>query len=78
MYFEGKTVRECDAISGKLYEKKHLIWGMNEPDYVMKVMKSGGAWVSDENCEKVSGKYTHDGDEKQTQFIYKKTFDWHL
>ncbi len=78
LHFEGKAVGECDAISGKLDSVKYLLWGMKEPDYVMKIMATGGALVSDDNCKKVSRKWTDNDGEKQAQFTYKKPFDWHF
>jgi hypothetical protein len=36
--FMGKSPGECEAISGTLNSSPYYIWGMNEPDYVMKIM----------------------------------------
>ncbi len=55
-HFNNKQVGECNAISGVLDEEKYFIWGMKEPDYVMKIMASGGALILDDNCKKVSRK----------------------
>ncbi len=49
LHFEGRAVGECYAILGKLDEVKYFSWGMMENDYVMKIMASGGALVSNIN-----------------------------
>ncbi len=46
-YFNTKSVGEMDVIIGKLSGIKYFIWGMKEPDYVMKIMETHGALVLD-------------------------------
>ena len=76
-YFETKSVGETDVISGKLSGIEYFIWGMKEPDYVMKIMGSGGALVLD-GCKVVRRKWK-DGNESHTQqFTYTKPFQWHF
>ncbi len=41
-HFEFKEVGNTDVVSGKLNGTDYFIWGMKEPDYVMKIMGSGG------------------------------------
>ncbi len=55
-YFEIKSVGEMDVISGKLSRVEYFIWGMKEPDFVMKIMGTGGAQVSD-GCKVVCCKW---------------------
>ncbi len=55
-HFHNKQVGKCDAISGVLDEEKYFIWGMKEPDYVMKIMATGGALILDEKCKQVTRK----------------------
>ncbi len=57
-HFHNKQVGECNAISGVLDEEKYFIWGMKETDYVMKIMATGGALISDEKCKRVTRKWT--------------------
>ncbi len=47
LLFEGKAVGECNAILSKFDEGKYFIWGMKEPDYITKIIASGGPLVSD-------------------------------
>ncbi len=42
-HFKRKEVGDTDVVSGKLSGTNYLIWGMKEPNYVMKVMGSGGS-----------------------------------
>ncbi len=35
------------GISGKLRGVEYFIWGLNEPDYVMKIMVTGGTLIPD-------------------------------
>eukprot|EP00804_Cyclotella_cryptica_P010233 CCRYP_016698-RA/>CCRYP_016698-RA protein AED:0.43 eAED:0.33 QI:0/0/0/0.66/1/1/3/0/142 len=45
-----------------------------EPDYVMKIMATGGVLAEDETCRVT---YRGSGDDRTT-FHYKKPFDWHF
>ncbi len=52
---------------------------MKEPDYVMKIMASGGALILDNNCKTVTRKLADgNGRAKQTKFQYTRPFDWHF
>ncbi len=52
---------------------------MKDLDYVMKIMASGGALISDNNCKKVTRKWSEqNGTARQAQFTYMKPFDWHF
>ncbi len=78
-HFNNKQVGECDAISGVLDEEKYFIWGMKEPDYVMKIMASGGGLISDDNCKTVRRKWNdRNGVAQQATFQYTRPFDWHF
>ncbi len=58
---------------------KESIWGVKEPEYVMKIMLSRGALILDDNCKKVMRKGTErNGTVRQVQFTYTKPFDWHF
>ncbi len=52
---------------------------MKEPDYVMKIVATGGTLISDESFKQVTRKWTDgDGAPKQANFQYTKPFDWHF
>ena len=72
--FAGKSPGECEAITGTLNSSPYFIWGMKEPDYVMKIMATGGVLAEDETCRVT---YRVSGDDRTT-FRYKKPFDWHF
>lgn len=78
-HFNNKPVGECDAISLVLDEEKFFIPGMKEPDYIMKIMASGGALISDDKCKNVTMKWTNGDDmAKQVHLQNMQQFDWHL
>lgn len=72
--FNGKNTGECDAISGTLNGSPYKIWGMKEPDYVMKIMATGGVLEEDDTCRMT---WRGTGDSRRG-FRYKKPFDWHF
>lgn len=46
-YFETKLVGKTDVISSKLSGIECFIWGMKEPNHIMKIMGTGSALVLD-------------------------------
>jgi hypothetical protein len=72
--FAGKATGEVEAIEGTLSGTTYWLWGMKEPDYVMKIMATGGVLASDDTCKTaVRG----NGADRIT-FEYTKSFDWHF
>ena len=69
--FNGKNNGECDAISGTLNGSPYKIWGMTEPDYVMKIMATGGLFEEDNSCRIT----WHGTGDSRRSFRYKKPFD---
>ncbi len=69
--FSGKIPDECEALSGTLNASPYNIWGMKEPDYVMKIMATCGVLEEDDNCRET---FRNSGDTRIT-FKYKKPFD---
>eukprot|EP00804_Cyclotella_cryptica_P006670 CCRYP_008607-RA/>CCRYP_008607-RA protein AED:0.37 eAED:0.38 QI:0/0/0/1/0/0/2/0/208 len=49
-FLPGKSTGECEAITGTLNASPYFIWGMKEPDYVMKIMATVGVLEEDETC----------------------------
>eukprot|EP00804_Cyclotella_cryptica_P014448 CCRYP_004791-RA/>CCRYP_004791-RA protein AED:0.45 eAED:0.46 QI:0/0/0/1/0/0.5/2/0/312 len=72
--FVGKSPGECEAITGTLNASPYFIWGMKEPDYVMKIMATGGVLEEDGTCREIF----HGSGDARTSFRYKKPFDWHF
>ncbi len=73
-HFADKAVGAVDMISGALDRVKYFFWGMKEPDYVMKMMATGGVFFS-EGCKFVRRKW---GNGESASFSYTKPFDWHF
>ncbi len=54
--FESKDVGDTDAVSGKWLGTDYFIWGMKEPNYVMKNLGSGGS-LNSEGWKEVQRKW---------------------
>lgn len=77
-YFDGKEVGSVDAVAGTLDEVPYNIWCMKEPDYVMRMMATGGALLPDDNCKEATRNWMENGAAKSKKFQYTKPFDWHF
>jgi hypothetical protein len=75
---EGMKVGDTDAIQGTMDGQTYNLWGMKEPDYVMRMMATGGALLADESCRSTTRKWVEDGVETFKEFVYKRPFDWHF
>ena len=51
VYFASKNVGDVNAIQGQKDGIDYTFWGMKEPDYVMRIMATGGALISDDSCK---------------------------
>ena len=49
--FDEAQVRDSRAISGVLDGVKYFLWGLNELNYVMKMMATGGPLISNDSCK---------------------------
>ena len=47
---EGMEVGDTNAIQGVMDGQPYNLWGMKEPDYVIRMMAMGGALLHDETC----------------------------
>jgi hypothetical protein len=54
------------------------LWGMKEPDYVMRMMATGGLLDANGSCRMASRRWNNGGVEVQRTFQYKCPFDWHF
>jgi hypothetical protein len=77
-YFHEHDVGDIDAVAGTLDGIPYNLWCMKEPDYVMRMMATGGALLADENCKEATRSWMEDGVEKSAKFKYAKPFDWHF
>jgi len=72
--FAGKAVGDVDQITGVMENVNYKLFGMKEPDYVMKMMATGGVLESDDSC-----KMTKRGEgTSAVTFRYPKPIDWHF
>ena len=73
-WFQEKNVGDVDAIQGIDNGTPYFIWGMKEPEYIMRIMATGGALVADDTCKTACrGEGT-----ARTTFKYTKPFNWHF
>ena len=72
--FAAKEVGSVEALCGTLNNVEYHMWCMKEPDYVMRIMATGGVLESDETCKTAQ---RGNGPTKVT-FDYTKPFDWHF
>jgi len=56
----------------------HNLWGMKEPDYVMRMMAMGGPLAAHDTCKEALRKWTEGGIEVVCRFRYACPFDWHF
>ena len=77
-YCDEMEVGTTDAVSGTLDGVHYNLWCMKEPDYVMRMMATGGALLSDDTCKEASRIWTKGRVEKSAKFRYTKPFDWHF
>jgi hypothetical protein len=75
---DGVDVGDCHAIQGVMEGTTYNLWGMKEPDYVMRMMATGGLLDTNESCRMASRRWNNGGVEVQRTFQYKCPFDWHF
>ncbi len=66
--FQSKDVRDMDVLSGKLSNVDYFIWGMNKPDYEVKIMSTGGGLGRD-GCKEAYRNWTN-GNESPSNIFY--------
>ena len=73
LHFQSKNVGDTDVLAGNLDGVEYFIWGMKEPDYIMKIMGTGGTLVTD-GCKEARRKWTDGNELHSTKFTYTKPF----
>jgi len=66
------------AIAGTMDGVVYNLWGMKEPDYVMRMMVTGLPFAAHETCNEAFCKWTEGGIEVVRRFRYACPFDWHF
>jgi hypothetical protein len=72
--FANKRTGDIGAIEGKLNGSTYWLWGIKEPNYVMKIMATGGVLATDDTCKTAVRGNGND----RVLFKYTKPFDWHF
>ena len=74
----GVNVGDVDAVSGTQDGVPYNLWGMKEPDYVMRMMATGGPNSVDDSCKTTTRTWKRGNEEISTTFQYPRPFDWHF
>jgi hypothetical protein len=74
----GMNVGDVDAISWTQDGTPYFLWGMKEPDYVMRMMATGGPNTPDEMCKTTSRTWKRGNEQMSVTFQYPQPFDWHF
>ncbi|KAL3780541.1 hypothetical protein ACHAW5_006750 [Stephanodiscus triporus] len=77
-YFDGMNVGDCDAIQGVMEGTTYNLWGMKEPDYVMRMMATGGPLDANDSCRTASRRWNEAGDSWKTQRWETRVFSFIL
>ena len=72
------TVGDVDAITGVQDDVPYFIWGMKEPDYVMRMMATGGPLGSTEECRETKRRCMEGDRVVERKFKYTCPYDWHF
>ena len=75
---DGVNVGDNHAIAGTMDGVAYNLWGMKEPDYVMRMMVTGGPLAVFDTCKEALRKWTEGGIEVVRRFKYACPFDWHF
>ena len=66
---------EIDAIQETVDYIIYNLWGMKEPNYVMRVMETGGRPLLDETCKETVRRWKENGEDLVNNFNYKLPFN---
>ena len=75
---DGVNVGDCHASQGVMEGVTYNLWGMKEPDYVMRMMATGGPLGVQESCRMARRWWNEGGVEVARTFQYTCPFDWHF
>ncbi len=75
---DGVNVGDNHAVSGTKDGVVYNLWGMQEPDYVMRMMSLGGPLAAYDTCKEAVRKWMEGGIEVVHRFKYAVPFDWHF
>ena len=70
----GDTNATQVTVDGVIYN----LWGMKDPNYVMRMMATGGRLLADETYKETVRIWKEHGEDIVKKFKYKLTFDWNF
>ena len=73
-HFSTMNVGEVDAIEGSLDGISYTLWGMKEPDYIMRMMATGGPLTATPKCKHTTRRVEN----STVAFQYTCPYDWHF
>ena len=76
-HFVEANVGDSAAISGVLDGVKYFLWALKEPQYVMKMMATGGPLIANETCKDQKRRFVENGVEVSRTFKFPLPYDWH-
>ena len=71
-------VGETDAIQGTFDDVIYDLLAIKDPNYVIRMMSTGGGVLADETCKETVIIWKENGEDVANNFKYKLTFDWHF
>ncbi len=75
--WECKEVGDTDVLNGSLSNVKYFIWGMKEPDYMMKIMGTDNTLITD-GCKETQRKWTKGNESHSKKSRTQRPFHWHF
>jgi len=75
--FNKVQIGDSRAISGVLDGVKYFLWGLKEPNYVMKMMATGGPLILNDSCKMQRRTWTEAGLNIVKSFQFLLLYDWH-
>jgi hypothetical protein len=76
-HFTEANVGDSAAILGTLDGVKYFLWGLKEPQYVMKMMGTGGPLITNKTCKDQRQRFVKDRVEVSRTFQFPLPYDWH-
>ena len=71
-------VGETDYVQGTVNDVIYNLWGINKPNYFMRMMDTGGRLLADETCKETMKIWKENGEDAVKKFKYKLPFDWNF
>ena len=77
-HFGEVEVGETDAILVTVHGAIYNLWGMKEPNCVMRMISTVGSLLAYDTCKETVRRFKVNGEYVVKKFKYKLPFDWHF